>query len=222
METDDELTGVVEQPAIGEQTATQHDWADEARLVIARLEHTTGRDVSRLVELARMLGEGIDLQGKELDILSWSAALYDIGMLAVPEDVVAKGGTLEGDDLSEIRRHPMTGAEMILDISPRLGRVAEASRTHHEHWDGHGYPAGLAGYEIPLHGRILAIVDTYDALTSVRPLRRGVFTEAGARQYLESQKGKRFDPTLVGVFLAVLEPGDRRARGAKLLRRRKG
>jgi putative two-component system response regulator len=191
------------------QTSGQHDWAEEARLVIARLEQATGRDVSRLVALARSLGEAIDLQGKELDILSWSAALYDLGMLSVPEEVVAKTGTLEGDDLEEIRRHPLVGADMILDISPRLGRVAEAARTHHEHWDGHGYPAGLSGYEIPLHGRILAIVDTYDALTSARPLRRGVFTEAGARQYLDAQRGKRFDPTLVGVFLSELASADK-------------
>lgn len=207
-------------PAAG-KAGGHHDWADEARLVIARLERSSGRDVSRIVSLARALGEGIDLQGKELDILSWSAALYDVGMLSVPEDVVGKGGTLEGEDLSEIQRHPISGAEMILDISPRLGRVAEAARTHHEHWDGHGYPGRLAGYEIPLHGRILAIVDTYDALTSPRPIRRGVFTESGARDYVESQKGKRFDPTLVGVFLSELEPDDRRARGSKL-RRRKG
>jgi response regulator RpfG family c-di-GMP phosphodiesterase len=203
------------------QAGGQHDWAEEARLVIARLERVTGRDVSRLVSLARTLGEGIDLHGKELDILSWSAALFDLGMLSVPEDVVAKGGTLEGEDLEEIRRHPITGAEMILDISQRLGRVAEAARTHHEHWDGHGYPNGLNGYEIPLHGRILAIVDTYDALTSVRPLRRGVFTETGARDYLESQRGKRFDPTLVDVFLTEIGQGDRRPQGAKMVRRRK-
>src|SRR5271166_4390959 len=96
------------------QTSGQHDWAEEARLVIARLERTTGCDISRIVALARTLGESIDLQGKELDILSWAAALYDLGMLSVPEDVRAKGGTLEGDDLTEIRRHPITGAEMIL------------------------------------------------------------------------------------------------------------
>ncbi len=209
------------EPASEASAGSQHDWADEARLVVARLERATGRDVGRLVSAARALGEAIELQGRELDILSWSAALYDLGMLAVPEEIVAKGGTLEGEDLTEIRRHPVAGGEMIMDISPRLGRVAEAARSHHEHWDGRGYPNGLSGYEIPLHGRILAIVDVYDALTSPRPLRRGVFTEAGARDYIEAQGGRRFDPALVKAFLSEIEPDRANARGGKLLRRRK-
>lgn len=185
-------------------------WADGARELVARFEEQTGRDVDRAVATARSFGQALGLEPKELELLIWSAALYDVGMLTVPDDVMSKGGRLEGGDLHQIRRHPLASAEMILEISPRLDRVAEAARTHHEHWDGQGYPAGLAGHEIPLHGRILAIVDTYDALTNFRPVRQGVFTDAAAREYLEVERAKRFDPSLVSTFLGEIDPSDRR------------
>ena len=195
------------------------DWMDAARGLAARFEEVTGRSPSRSLAVARDLAAKLGLAGPELGLLEWSVALYDVGMLSVPGDVVGKGGCLDGGDLAHIRRHPTASAEMILRISSSLAPVAAAARSHHEHWDGRGYPDGLSGHEIPLHGRILALADTYDALTSFRPLRQGVFTDSAVREYFMAESGKRFDPSLVSAFLGPHADDERRS--ARALRRRK-
>ena len=102
-----------------------------------------------------------------------------------------------------MRRHPVVGAEILLAVSDRLGPVADAVRSHHERWDGTGYPDGRAGSAIPLYGRILAVVDVFDAVTSPRHYRARCLDELEARALLVAESGTHFDADVVRAYLSV-------------------
>jgi HD-GYP domain-containing protein (c-di-GMP phosphodiesterase class II) len=105
---------------------------------------------------------------------------------------------------------------LLLSISANLAPVASAVRAHHEWWDGTGYPDGLRGERIPLLGRVIAVVDVYDALTHERAYRQGRFTPEEARRMLETGRGSHFDPSLVPVYLRILDARDGEAEGARV------
>lgn len=153
----------------------------------------------RVAANARTLGAGVGLPDAELDALYWAGLLHDVGKIAVPESILQKPGRLSASEWELMRAHPSLGAGLIGEASPDLGALAQAVAAHHECWDGSGYPAGLAGEAIPLSGRILAIVDVFEALTSVRPY-RGPLAPDEALAYVTSGRGTRFDPALVAVF----------------------
>ena len=131
-----------------------------------------------------------------------AALLHDIGKLAVPEHILSKPGPLTQEEFQKIRIHPQVGAEIISAV-PFPYPVAPLILSHHERWDGKGYPQGLKGDEIPLGARILSVVDYFDALTSDRPYHRAMEHDA-ALALLEQEAGKALDPQVVDAFFAHL------------------
>jgi putative nucleotidyltransferase with HDIG domain len=163
---------------------------------------------SRVEVLAHGLARRLGLDRQVLLRLRLGALLHDIGKLAVPEAVLVKPGELNDVERAQMRRHPGAGAWMLRAIG--VAREAlPGVLFHHERWDGRGYPAGLAGASIPLEARILAVVDAFDAMTSIRPY-RGARPVADALVELQRCAGSQFDPAIVDVFLAVSLAGDLR------------
>ncbi|MES1255799.1 MAG: HD domain-containing phosphohydrolase, partial [Acidobacteriota bacterium] len=148
--------------------------------------------------LARAAGLGPD----ELQGVRTAALLHDIGELAVPEHILSKSGPLTREEFQKIRIHPRVSAEIIASVRFPYP-VAPLILSHHERWDGTGYPQRLTGAQIPLGARILTVVDYFDALTTERPYRRA-FEWNRAIQLLQEEAGKALDPVLVGTFVDIL------------------
>jgi len=148
------------------------------------------------IETGRMLG----LQRDELDELARAAELHDLGKLAVPDEILRKPGPLDEREWEFVQQHTIVG-ERILRASPEPRNVATAVRSAHEHWDGSGYPDGLAGEDIPLAARIVCACDSYDAMTSNRPY-RDALTPTDALNELMRLAGTHFDPNVVRILVA--------------------
>ena len=148
------------------------------------------------------VGRRLGLALGALDDIVRAAEMQDLGMLAVPESVLNKRGTLEPEDWAMIHRHPLIG-ERILSAAPALVPVARLVRSSYERFDGTGYPDGLRGEAIPLGSRVIAVCVAYDAMTSVRPWREPL-TEAAAFEELGRCAGNQFDPMVVAAFRAEM------------------
>ena len=125
----------------------------------------------------------------------------------VPVDVLHKVGPLDEAEWSQIRRHPAIGYDLLLAISPSLAPIAATGRAHHERWDGGGYPDRLAGEDIPLSGRIVAVADAFDSMIRRRPYRAEVVAAADAISELQRQSGSQLDPRLVRGFVELHNNG---------------
>jgi putative two-component system response regulator len=189
----------------------------------------TGRHSRRTQQYTKVLAQQLSdhprfrdyLTPERIDLLSSLAPLHDIGKVGVPDAVLNKPGALTPDELAEMRRHPIYGRDVILKAERQVGvrddailaLAKEIVYTHHERWDGTGYPQGLSGADIPIAGRILAVVDVYDA-TATRTLYRPRMPHDTAVQHIVSGKGTHFDPAVVEAFLHVAPLFERVARGA--------
>jgi len=159
----------------------------------------TQRLAERTVKLASALG----VPENDLVYIRRGALLHDIGMMGIPDTILSKLDPLTEEEWALIRRHPQIAQEMLSMIA-YLQPALEIPYSHHERWNGSGYPRGLEGEEIPLAARIFAVVDVWDALTSDRPYRKA-WTREAAREYLEQNKGILFDPRVVDVFLRLID-----------------
>lgn len=174
----------------------------------AKDEYTEGH-LRRVTEYAVEVGRRLGLAGRELERLRIASTLHDMGKIAIPETLLRKPDKLTPEELAVMRRHPEIGARLLADIDG-LQDVAPLVLHHHERWDGRtdgeqpGYPAGLAGEEISLGSRIIAVVDTFDAMTTDRPYRRAL-PVTRAKDELVDERGKQFDPAVVDVFLELLD-----------------
>jgi diguanylate cyclase (GGDEF)-like protein len=157
------------------------------------------RHVRRAQVYAAALGKALGMSDTEIQGVKTASLLHDIGKLAVPDHILSKPGPLTQEEFQKIRVHPQIGAEIIGGV-PFPYPVAPLILCHHERWDGKGYPAGLAGDEIPLGARILAVVDYFDALISDRPYERAMSVE-GALALLQQESGKALDPGVVRTFV---------------------
>ena len=169
--------------------------------VEAKDSYTRGH-TERVVELSLALGKEIGLAEEDLKTLQHAAALHDIGKIAVPDAIILKPGRLDAQEYAVMKEHPGK-AFKILQHLHFLGRARMIIRGHHERFDGKGYPDGLAGEEIPLGARILAVADTYDAMTSTRPYREAM-SPAEALAEIEVNAGRQFDPALAAAFLKMM------------------
>ncbi len=151
---------------------------------------------------------GIDQAGR--DRLAWSVMLHDIGKLTVPAEILNKETKLEPDEWEILKGHPRAGQEMLAPLREWLGEWDGAAGEHHERWDGTGYPHGLAAQEISVAGRITAVADAYDVITSARSYKSPMTAEA-ARRELVRCSGSQFDPEVVRAMLAVSLTGQRKA-----------
>lgn len=156
------------------------------------------RVAANAVSLGRELGLGND----QLEELWWAGLLHDVGKIGLAESILHKAGPLSEAERREVRRHPEYGAEIVLPFARGLPAITDAIRHHHERWDGKGYPSGLAGSEIPLYARIVAIADVFEALTSSRPYRTALSAKQ-AHVYVSREASMHFDPTLVRAFDVV-------------------
>jgi putative two-component system response regulator len=136
-------------------------------------------------------------------MLEFGARLHDIGKIIVPDQILNKPAKLTPEEWEIMRSHTVAGANILREIKHLQGAVPYALY-HHERWDGGGYPHGLQARDIPLEGRLLAIVDVYDALTSERPYRPAMSKEQGV-SFLEENSGSQFDPDLTPIFIDTLE-----------------
>jgi hypothetical protein len=172
-----------------------------AKVLEYRDRETEGHS-RRLVDLSTQLGEKLGLRADEIANLRRGALLHDIGKLAIPDDILLKPGELNDAERRILQQHPVYAKQMLSPIS-FLQPVVEVAYSHHERWDGLGYPEGLKGTDIPLSARIFAIVDQWDALTSDRPYRKA-WTKENVIAYFQENSGKIYDPEIVKVFLRII------------------
>jgi diguanylate cyclase (GGDEF)-like protein/putative nucleotidyltransferase with HDIG domain len=172
-----------------------------ARAIDAK-DQTAQSHIRRVQMYAARLAKAVNLSQEEIQGVKTAALLHDIGKLAVPEHILSKPGPLTQEEFQKIRIHPQVGAEIIAAV-PFPYPVAPLILSHHERWDGRGYPQGLVGDAIPMGARILTIVDYYDAVTTERPYHKAL-THESAVGLLKHEAGRALDPQLVQMFVQLL------------------
>lgn len=182
------------------ETFSWHDLYEFLSNLIAEAEQSTPGHSQRVAELSLRCGVALGLKAHELRLLYWGGALHDLGKLALDWDVLHKPGPLSIGEWDLVRQHPVWGYEAVMLILDDA-QLAQTVLTHHERWEGGGYPNNLKASEIPVHGRIVAIADTFDALTNTRSYKQAV-TRKKALEVIEDERGKQFDPVLVDKLLA--------------------
>ena len=167
-------------------------------------DNETGLHVIRISHYARLLALSAGLSEHAADELLHAAPMHDVGKIGIPDHILLKPGALDADEWAIMRRHPEIGAEIIGEHdSSLLKTAATIALSHHEKWDGSGYPNRLKGEDIPLVGRIITIVDVFDALTTERPYKKA-WTVEDATDLIQRESGKHFDPALVKLFMGIL------------------
>lgn len=179
-------------------------------IVLASIKNTlseksceTEEHGERLGRFCRGIGKSMGLTSYAIDELEVLAVLHDIGKIGIDDQILEKPGALTGDEFQVIKKHPEIGYRIAQTV-PELLTIADYILAHHERWDGKGYPRGLAGDEIPLSARILAVVDAYDAITQDRPYRKAL-SKKKAISELQRNAGTQFDPKIVDIFLEYLK-----------------
>ena len=176
-------------------------------------DNETGLHVIRMSHYSHIIARAAGFDETTAEDLLHAAPMHDIGKIGIPDSILQKPGKLTPDEWAVMREHPVIGAR-IIGVHPAglLHMAHDIALTHHERWDGSGYPRGLQGEDIPMVGRIVAVADVFDALTTQRPYKKAwPLNEAVA--YIREQRGKHFDPQLVELFLeqlpAILEIKER-------------
>lgn len=172
-----------------------------AAAVDAKDPYTRGHS-DKVAQFAIAIGEKMALAPEQRTALEMAAYLHDIGKIGISEDILLKPGKLTDEEMGQMRHHPLIGANILKPIAFPWP-IAPVVRHHHEHYDGHGYPAGLKGEEIPLLARVLTVADAYEAMVSDRPYRRGR-SQQDAILELRRCSGTQFDPRVVEAFIRVL------------------
>ena len=173
---------------------------------IGRRKLQTGAHMRRIGEFSALLAEANGMSRDEVEAIRLASPMYDVGKLAIPDSVLLKPGGLDPDERELVERHPEIGYQILSASSSQLLKLAaEIALTHQEKIDGSGYPAGMRGDDIPVAGRIVAVADVYDALTSDRPYRAAPLPVDEAVRIMVAGRGVHFDPVLVDLFLARLD-----------------
>lgn len=159
-----------------------------------------GESLGRVAAMATVIAEHLRLPDEEIDAVRIAAGLYDIGKTAIPDSILTKEGELDDDEWAFIHKHTIMSGRLVYASTERA-HTAELVRSTHEHFDGNGYPDGLAGESIPLGARIIAVCDAFNAMTSERPFRKAMSPAVALRE-LEACSGSQFDPVVVDAFFA--------------------
>ena len=166
-------------------------------------DQITGHHIQRIGVMCERLGLAAGMSPERAEMLRYASAMHDVGKIGIPDSVLLKPGKLDEKQWETMRRHPQIGAEILDDSrSPVVQLGREIALTHHERWDGSGYPSGLVGEEIPIEGRICSICDVFDALLSERPYKRA-WPLAEVIKEIRAQRGRQFDPNLIDIFLPM-------------------
>jgi len=167
-------------------------------------DNETGMHVIRMSHYSRVLGLAAGMNDEEADMLLNAAPMHDIGKIGIEDKIILKPGKLDAEEWAIMQTHCQIGAEIIGDDASELLKMAKiVAMTHHERWDGSGYPKGLKEEEIPRVGRIIAIADVFDALTSKRSYKQAWSVDDAIEQ-IKKDAGKHFDPYLVSLFIEAL------------------
>lgn len=167
-------------------------------------DNETGYHVIRVGFYARLIALESGMSKTQAELLFNAAPLHDLGKIGIPDTILLKPGPLDDDEWEIMRQHSEIGAHIIGDTDSELLKLAkEIALTHHEQWNGKGYPKGLRGKEIPLAGRIITLVDAFDALLNERCYKRAWSIDETVN-YIRKERGKRFDPELVDLFVRLL------------------
>jgi putative two-component system response regulator len=165
----------------------------------------SGNKVLRVSQYAKLLTQAAGLKPEMADLMLKASPLYDIGKIGVPSEILRKPAKLSVPDLERVRRHPELGAEIIGEHQdPVLALARTLALTHHERWDGAGYPEKLSGNEIPWPGRVMAVVDAFESMTTTQFYRQQPFTVEEAAAQITQGFGKQFDPSLAEAFAKAL------------------
>ena len=178
----------------------QLDTVERLAIVAEYKDQVTARHIQRMSEYCAVIARGLEMAAADVELVMHASRMHDVGKIAIPDAILQKPAALDPAEWEVMRQHPGIGAA-ILDNSP--SQVLQAGRVialhHHERWDGGGYPGGMSGEQIPLWGRICAVADVFDAVTSERPYKRA-FSNDEAMRMLREGRGAHFDPHLIDVF----------------------
>ena len=176
-----------------------------AKALEARDDNTSSHSLN-VTRYSMLLGEHLGLDEEELRALSQGALMHDLGKIGIPDNILKKPGGLDESEFEIIKQHPMMTSE-ILDTLETSDHFAAIARSHHERWDGTGYPDGLNGEDIPLLARIVAIADAWDAMTSNRVYRDAMNENIALDIFEREQDSGQWDPYLVGKFIKLIRQG---------------
>jgi hypothetical protein len=181
--------------------ATAEAFAD----AIEKRDPYTGGHTKRVLEYSLAIGRELGLPDETIENLKLSSILHDVGKIGIDDVILKKGAPLDAVEFSKMSEHPTIGAEIIKHV-PQLKKIVPGLLHHHERVDGKGYPAGFKGEEIPIIARIIAVSDTYDAMTTTRPYRKGLSKEAAINE-LRAFSGTQFDRGVVDAFFRAFKKG---------------
>ena len=164
-------------------------------------DEETADHIQRMSRYCALLAKRLALPDAEVDLVLQASPMHDIGKIGIPDSILLKPGKLTADEWAVMKKHTIYGARILGDSNFELLRVGETiALSHHERWDGTGYPNGLAGEEIPLFGRVCAVADVFDALTSRRPYKEP-FSNETSLEIMRAGRGTHFDPKILDIFL---------------------
>lgn len=171
-------------------------------IAIDNKDHYTRRHSEEVTEYAQWIAEELGLSDEEKHTLRLAGLVHDVGKIGIPDEVLLKPDILTADEYEAMKQHAVLGAVMLAAL-PGMEQIVPIVRSHHERWDGRGYPDGLAGEQIPFLARVLAVADAFSAMTTDRPYRKGMDWQSALME-LQRQKGKQFDPVIVDAFVAAV------------------
>jgi putative two-component system response regulator len=167
-------------------------------------DENTGDHIKRMSHYASAVARKMGLNKQTVEDLLYTAPMHDAGKIGIPDHILLKPSKLNNKEWETMKQHTIVGAQILAGSGAKFIKLAETiALTHHERWDGSGYPKGLKGSKIPLIGRIAAIADVFDALTSKRPYRMQPFSLEEAFNYIKEGRGRHFDPKVVDAFFAT-------------------
>lgn len=167
-------------------------------------DEETGNHISRMSQYSQIIALSAGMSQEEAELLLQAAPMHDVGKIGIPDRILLKPGKLDAQEWEVMKTHTTIGAKIIGNHPSDLLTLArQVALTHHEKWDGTGYPYGLKGEDIPVHGRIVMLADVFDALTSDRPYKKA-WSETAAIQEINRMSGQHFDPQLVSAFMRAL------------------
>jgi len=177
------------------------------RLVLAAefKDNETANHIVRISRYSRCLAEKIGLSPSDIKNIYYTAPMHDIGKIGIPDSILIKPGKLTSKEYRSMKTHPLKGAEILNNSRYKILQIAhEIALSHHEKWNGNGYPKGLSGKKIPLFGRIVGLADVFDALTSRRPYKKAYPVEV-AYDIIKKESGAHFDPEITIMFLDSID-----------------
>jgi putative two-component system response regulator len=202
-----DLTATVDRLTRAEDAlrATQEEAIQRLALSAEFHDATTGGHLRRLSRTSGLLAQRVGLDGAQVELIRIASPMHDIGKIGVSDEILRKPGKLTEEEMDQMRRHPVMGSEILAGSDSELLQIGGViALTHHEWWDGTGYPYGLRGEAIPIEGRIVAVADVFDALTSERPYKRA-FEVDHSLALMRDERGRHFDPDVLDVFLTVVD-----------------